>query len=162
MPHTGFNEVLIAFGSNKGDCKQNIQRAVEMLADLGEVEKISPIFITKPEGFALQPDFLNGALLLRTALEPQALLAALKNIETSLGRRPAFRNAPREIDLDIIFYNDLVLNGEILTIPHPLAHGREFVLLPLSYNAPNMAHPVTGKTVNQMLKELLRQQYPRA
>lgn len=97
------NTVYIAFGANKGDALGNIKAAVAALGRLGRVTAVSPLFKTKPEGFLEQADFINGALCLATTLPPQKLLAELKQIEKDLGRKPDFKDAPREIDLDIIF-----------------------------------------------------------
>ncbi|MDR1123688.1 MAG: 2-amino-4-hydroxy-6-hydroxymethyldihydropteridine diphosphokinase [Elusimicrobiota bacterium] len=160
MPAASSNTVYIAFGANKGDVKKNIAAAVAGLEAFGSVEKISPLFITEPEGFKGQPDFTNGALEFKTALAPQDLLRALKDIETRLGRGPAPANGPREIDLDIIFYNSQTVQTPRLTIPHPRAHEREFVLLPLSFIAPDFTHPITGLSVGQMLRAVIRAKYP--
>jgi 2-amino-4-hydroxy-6-hydroxymethyldihydropteridine diphosphokinase len=161
MPPTrNLNTVLLAFGSNKGDRKKFITDALARLETFGTVEKISPLFITKPEGFLEQPDFINGAALFKTALTPQELLKTLKKTEAETGRTPTFKNGPREIDLDIIFYNDIVLEEDDLTVPHPRLAEREFVLLPLSFIAPHYKHPVTGETVSRLLKKFLKQRYP--
>lgn len=149
------NIVYIAFGSNKGDALANIKAAVAKLGKFGEVKQISPLFKTKPEGFLEQEDFINGALCFATALAPNDLLKELKNIELLLGRIPSFKNAPREIDLDIIFYNNTVLDTPALKIPHPLCHTREFVLRPLSAIAPDIIHPVTAQSVSLMLSKLM-------
>jgi 2-amino-4-hydroxy-6-hydroxymethyldihydropteridine diphosphokinase len=149
------NNVYIAFGSNKGNALNNIKAAIAALGKLGQVTSISPLFKTKPEGFLEQEDFINGALCLATPLAPQELLAELKNIESALGRKPAFKNAPREIDLDIIFYKDIILNTPALQIPHPLCHKREFVLLPLSFIAADFIHPANNKSVKVLLNELM-------
>jgi len=146
-------DVFISFGGNKDDTRQYIAAAITRLGKLGAVEKISPIFETQPEGFKDQPNFLNGALLLKTPLPPEKLLRELKKIERELGRTPTFPNGPREIDLDIIFYNDIILKNADLQIPHPRMSERIFVLLPMSHIAPDFKHPATGKTIIQMLKK---------
>ena len=148
------NTAYIAFGSNKGDCLKNIRTALKELAKYGAVKQISPLFRTKPEGFAAQADFINGALALETALPPQDLLAKLKEIETSVGREKTFRNGPREIDLDIIFYGNKTLNLPTLQIPHPRFAQREFVLLPLSFIARERIDPISKKTVGELLEVL--------
>jgi len=149
--------VYIAFGSNKGNCIENIKAAIAALAEFGKVTAVSPLFKTKPEGYLEQEDFINGALAFSTSLSPQELLKELKNIEAVLGRKPTFRNAPREIDLDIIFYEDTVISSPELTIPHPLCHKREFVLLPLSLIAADFVHPIQKETVKQLLARLKAQ-----
>ena len=155
MQSANTNTVFIAFGSNKGDSRKIIASAIEQLENLGNVEKVSPLFITEPEGFKEQPDFLNGVLLLKTALGPGELLKGLKELETKAGRVPTFPDGPRELDLDIIFYNDAVLEEPALTIPHPRAHERDFVLLPLSFIEPDFMHPVIKQTVWQMLRNVI-------
>lgn len=149
------NKVFIALGSNKGDLRANILSAVAHLAQTGNVLNISPLIETAPEGYADQDDFLNGALVLETALAPHELLKNLKKIEAQLGRKPTFKNGPREIDLDIIFYNDLILQTDSLTIPHPRAHERVFVLEPLCALAPDFRHPVLGLTVCELMSKNL-------
>jgi len=149
------NTVYIAFGSNKGDALGNIKAAVAALGGLGRVTALSPLFKTKPEGFLGQADFINGALCLATTLPPQQLLTELKQIEKDLGRKPSFKDAPREIDLDIIFYNSDIFSSKTLNIPHPLCHKREFVLLPLSFIAPDFIHPIERKSVSRLLAALM-------
>ena len=160
MPAASSNTVYIAFGGNKGCVRKTIAKAVAALEAFGSVEKISPLFITEPQGFKDQPDFINGALEFKTALAPQDLLRALKDIETRLGRRPTFANGPREIDLDIIFYNSQTVQTPQLVIPHPRVSEREFVLLPLSFIAPDFRHPLTGQSVWQMLRAAIRAKEP--
>jgi len=155
MPPARFNTVVIAFGGNTGNVRQNITTAAAMLENYGKVEKISPFFITEPEGFKGQADFINGALLLKTKLGARVLLKELKNIEAQTGRLPTFPNGPREIDLDIIFFNNEIIEEPGLVIPHPRAKDRDFVLMPLSFIAPNYKHPVTGETVSQMLRNVI-------
>ncbi len=125
-------DYIIAVGSNMGDRKKNIRRAVAALNKIGKVQKISPLYQTAPQYNQDQQDFLNGALLYHGPQEPHQLLAELKTIEKSLGREETTaRNQPRPIDLDIIAYGEQTLASDNLTIPHALAFERAFVLQPL-------------------------------
>ena len=148
------NTVFIAFGSNKGNEIHNINTALKQAEKFCEIKQISPLFITKPEGYLSQKDFTNGVFEAQTALTPQELLKALKQIEKILGRKETFRNAPREIDLDIIFYGDIILQEPGLIIPHKSFSQREFVLAPLAQIAPDFKDPVTGKSIKQLLSQL--------
>lgn len=147
------NIVYLAIGSNINPQK-NIKLALKELAKIGQIISVSKMIKTKPVGYLKQADFLNGAIKFKTALPPENLLKELKNIEKLLKRNTPFRNGPRTIDIDIIFYGNLILNTPILTIPHPRASERYFVLKPLSEIAPFKVHPVLGKQVKTLLKNL--------
>ena len=153
-------QAVIALGSNITPAKENIDRAVRALAQLGEVKAISPYIASKPEGYENHPDFVNAVLTLQTTLTPIELLKKLKALEKELGRTPTFPNGPRVIDLDILFYNSEVLfeddEQHPLFIPHPRLHEREFVLKPLSYILPEYIHPKLGKPVYQLYRELMK------
>lgn len=150
--------VILGLGSNQGDPKQNLDRAVEALRDLGQVKETAPYILSKPEGYDAQPDFVNTVVLLSTPYKPADLLRKLKALESKLGRVPTFRNGPRVIDLDILFYDDQIIFDDeaMLFIPHPRLHEREFVLKPLSYLLPDYVHPKLGKTVTALYRELMR------
>ena len=150
MTHT----IYLSLGTNLGDRAANLQAAIVMLSPAVHVLAQSPIYETAPWGYEDQPDFLNQVIEAETELGPPDLLAHLKNIETELGRQPTFRYGPRLIDLDILFYDDLVLETPELTIPHPQFHKRTFVLAPLADLAPALRHPVLGKTVCEFLEPL--------
>ena len=150
--HTAY----IALGSNMGDKLAYLKYAAEQLAALpmSKVTKMSKFYITPPYGMTEQDDFLNGCLELRTLLSSKELLDMLHRIEQQAGRERTMRWGPRTLDLDIIFYDDLVMESEELCIPHVEMHKRKFVLQPLHDIAPYKRHPVYGKTVREMLEEV--------
>ncbi|OIO38443.1 MAG: 2-amino-4-hydroxy-6-hydroxymethyldihydropteridine diphosphokinase [Candidatus Omnitrophica bacterium CG1_02_49_10] len=150
--------VYIGIGSNMGDRKANIDKAMGLLKEIAETEVVSASALYKSlpvGGPPDQGDFLNGAVLIKTSINPLELLNKLKYIEHRLGRpKNAERNAPRTIDLDILLYNDLVVKGENIQIPHPRLAERRFVLEPLCEISPDLLHPESKKTVRQLLEDL--------
>lgn len=152
--HTAY----IALGSNMGDEKQYLEEAVKALDEVRgcKVTKVSSFIITPPYGMTDQDDFLNGCLELRTLLTPEELLKKLHEIEQSAGRERIIHWGPRTLDLDIILYDDLIYTSETLNIPHIEMHKRDFVLRPLQEIAPQKRHPVTQKTITEMLDELAK------
>lgn len=146
MNHTTF----LALGSNLGDRIANLRAARFGLPPSVVVRRSSPVYETPPWGVTDQPAFLNMVLETETELEPEPLLAYLKWIETGLGRTPAARWGPRLIDIDILFYDDIILESLKIIIPHPRLHERAFVLVPLADIAPQLVHPMLGKTVSAM------------
>lgn len=145
--------VYLALGSNLGDRAANLRAAIERLAPGLNVLRQSHIYETEPWGYADQPAFLNMVVEADTSLEPDSLLTFLKNIEAEMGREATFRNGPRLIDLDILFYDNLVLDTPPLVIPHPRLHERAFVLVPLADLAPEFLHPVLGETILHLLMQ---------
>lgn len=152
----GWHTAYIALGSNIGDREQYLNHAVDALKKtaLCQVGKVSSFLTTRPYGVTDQADFLNGCLELRTLLSPEELLVELHRIEQEAGRERIVHWGPRTLDLDILFYDDLVYHSDDLCIPHADLHNRDFVLRPLNEIAPWLRHPVTHKTVREMLEAL--------
>ena len=144
------HQVYLGLGTNLGDRQGNLQQAVDGLATELSIGTISPVYATAPWGVVEQPDFLNLCLLAETRMPPRELLHFLKQLEQRIGRRRAKRWGPRLIDIDILFYDALVYEDDILTIPHPYLAERSFVVGPLADIAPKHRHPQTGVTVAEM------------
>ena len=151
--HREWHEAYIAVGSNMGDSRGHIAKALGQLEKHKDIQvtKVSGLLETLPYGGVEQENFVNGMFEIRT---PEELLRELHKIEASEGRERKIHWGPRTLDLDIIFYDDLIYSSEDLVIPHVDMENRYFVLKPLSELAPNFRHPITHKTVAQMLAEL--------
>jgi 2-amino-4-hydroxy-6-hydroxymethyldihydropteridine diphosphokinase len=143
--------VYLALGSNLGDRLANLEAALAALPPAVKVLQRSPVYETPPWGITDQPAFLNMVVQGKTRLPPLQLLSQLKSLESRLGRLPSIRYGPRLIDIDILFYNNLVLNTPSLTIPHPHLHERAFVLVPLADLAGDLVHPVLRKPIRELL-----------
>jgi GTP cyclohydrolase-4 len=142
--------VYLGLGSNLGDRKANLERALQLLGQRLDIERVSSVYETEPVGYVAQPPFLNAVCCAQTDLGPMQLLSLIKGIEASMGRVPSFPNAPRPIDLDIIFYGDLVVETPELTIPHPRLGERAFVLIPLFELDAALVHPATGERISDL------------
>ncbi|HEY2350440.1 MAG TPA: 2-amino-4-hydroxy-6-hydroxymethyldihydropteridine diphosphokinase [Puia sp.] len=148
------NKTYLLTGGNEGDKLLHMQQAranIELIC--GRLLQISSLYQTAPWGKTDQADFLNQVLLIETALSPQDLLIAILSIEENLGRTRSVKNAPRTIDIDILFYDRMILEIPGLCIPHPRISERRFVLEPLDEIAPGFIHPSLGKTIHQLLLE---------
>jgi 2-amino-4-hydroxy-6-hydroxymethyldihydropteridine diphosphokinase len=146
--------VYLSLGSNVGDRQRHLREALSRLDSQGRILSLSSFYETEPVEFADQAWFLNCAAALETAQRPQELLANILGIEQDMGRRRTWEKGPRTIDIDILMLGDTVINTPDLTIPHPSMHERRFVLEPLAEIAPQALHPVSKKTVRQLLDEL--------
>ncbi len=150
----GLHTAFLSIGSNVGDRLANLKAAIVSLPPAVRLLDSSPVYETLPWGYADQGNFLNQVLKVETDLEPQELLAYLKSIEKQLGRKKTFHYGPRLIDLDILFYDDLVIEIPGLTIPHPHLNERAFVLVPLLVLAPDLLHPRLGRTVREIAEDV--------
>jgi GTP cyclohydrolase IV len=151
---TATHTVYLSLGANIGDRRGNLATALQRLREVMEIEIVSSVYETEPVGYTDQPRFLNLVCCAKTWLDAENLLAYAKEIETAIGRKPSFRNGPRPIDIDIIFYDNLHIEQDQLTIPHPRMRERAFVLVPLAEIAPEAIDPVSRKAVWQLLAEI--------
>jgi len=142
----------LSLGSNLGDREANIASALKMLGREARILEVSSLYETEPVGYKDQPWFLNCACSVETNLSPQALLEFVKAIEKNLGRKPTLRFGPRLIDIDILFYDGLILDSPDLVVPHPRLAERAFVLVPLKEIAPNLVHPLSGLTIEELFE----------
>jgi 2-amino-4-hydroxy-6-hydroxymethyldihydropteridine diphosphokinase len=140
----------LSIGSNLGDRAKNLGTAIVLLAPKIQPVLQSSIYQTEPWGYSDQPSFLNQVIKVETTLEPLDLLIYLKEIESQMGRQETFRFGPRLIDLDILFYDELILDTPKLTIPHPRLYERAFILIPLAEIAPDLNHRVPSKKTKQI------------
>lgn len=144
-------------GSNLGEKVDNCRQGIAAIAVLKGclLDGVSPLYETEPVGVQDQAFFVNGVALVKTDLEPLGLLERLRAIETSLGRKPGGKKfGPRVLDLDILFFDNVILRTDRIEIPHPRLHERRFVLEPLCDLAAELVHPVLGKTVRFLLADL--------
>ena len=146
--------VYLCLGSNLGDRDKSLAQALALLCQQAKLEKVSSVYETEPVGYEEQPLFLNLVCQITTSLSPEELLRLAKAIEVRMGRVPSFPDAPRPIDIDILFYDNKSIKTQDLTIPHPRLAERAFVLVPLAEIAPGLVHPELRKTVVQLADEV--------
>ncbi len=148
------NKAYIALGSNVGNWKNNLNQAILSISKLGVITQLASVYLSHPFGYEQQHYFYNSALKLETTLSSYGLFDELQIIEKKLQKNKFFVNGPRKIDLDIIFFNKLILRSRKLTIPHYEAHLRDFVLLPLMEISPFYIHPLKKETISTIYKKL--------
>ena len=148
------SNIFIGLGTNIGNKEENLKNTIDEIKKVAEVLVCSAIYETEPIGLANQPLFYNQVLEIHTLLNPEALLVALKDIEKRLGRVPTVRNGPRSIDADILYYNNVIMKTESLSIPHLRATERAFVLVPLHDIAAEFIDSVKKKTIHELVEEL--------
>ena len=144
----------LSLGSNVGDREANLRQAIRHLESLGQIAAVSSFYETEPVEFTHQAWFLNCAVAIKVEKTPMQFLCQLLRIEEEMGRQRVQRKGPRTIDIDILLFDEWVVNAADLTIPHPAMHQRRFVLEPLLEIAPQAHHPVLKKTVRELLDEL--------
>ncbi|MCC7117410.1 MAG: 2-amino-4-hydroxy-6-hydroxymethyldihydropteridine diphosphokinase [Anaerolineales bacterium] len=150
MDHT----VYLALGSNMGMRLSNLKNLINNLTPQMNVRAKSSVYETPPWGYKDQPPFLNQVICVETYLQAEPLLQHLKRLEVALGRTATFENGPRVIDVDILFFDDQMIDEPGIQIPHPRLHERAFVLAPLAELAPALIHPVLNQSVSELLATL--------
>lgn len=150
--------VYVGLGTNLGDREQQLHTALRLIEEqMGKVVSLSALYVTKPWGFVSGHAFLNAAAAVDTLLEPLDILGRIRSIERRMGRTVKSTDgqyADRPIDIDLLLYDDRVINTPDLCVPHPLMHRRAFVMQPMAEIAPRMVHPVLGKTMKELWDEL--------
>ncbi|HZW98188.1 MAG TPA: 2-amino-4-hydroxy-6-hydroxymethyldihydropteridine diphosphokinase [Bacillota bacterium] len=154
------NSVFLGIGTNLGDKKKNIELAFDKIEEqIGNITSISALYLSKPQGFDSENLFVNCAIHIQTPLKPTEVLSETQSIEKDMGRKDKSEDigyADRIIDIDILFYNNLIINNSsTLIIPHPHIQERDFVLKPLSEIAPDLIHPVFNKSIEELLNNIL-------
>ncbi|MEJ7627064.1 MAG: 2-amino-4-hydroxy-6-hydroxymethyldihydropteridine diphosphokinase [Ferruginibacter sp.] len=145
------NNAYLLLGSNLSDTFQQLEIAKKHIIRIGNIDEQSNLYCTAAWGLSEQPEFINQVIKIKTRYSPHDILKKIIDIEKKMGRVRTEKNAPRIIDIDILFYNDEIVSSADLIIPHPLLQYRRFVLVPLNELAPELLHPVLHKTVGELL-----------
>lgn len=150
------NQVYLLLGGNQGDVGRAFSQTLELIrASVGSIKTLSPVYRSEPWGFEASESFLNQVVIVNTALDPEDLLKEILDIEKKMGRErddQSDRYSSRPIDIDILFYNDSIINSHDLVVPHPRLHQRNFTLIPLNDISPGFYHPVFKKTISDLVK----------
>jgi len=148
------NKTYLLLGSNMGNSQLQLTRAINNISkQIGIVIKQSKLYITSAWGNTNQPDFLNQVIVVETKLSSIQTMQTILTIEKQMGRLRTVKNAPRLIDIDILYFNKEVVDSKLLRLPHPEIQNRRFVLIPLNELSPNFLHPLSGKSNHQLLKD---------
>jgi 2-amino-4-hydroxy-6-hydroxymethyldihydropteridine diphosphokinase len=148
------NLAYLSLGSNIGNRENHLRDAIARLEAVGHIASVSSVYETEPVEFTDQAWFLNCTVALETTETPAQLMRALLQIEHEMGRQRTQNKGPRTIDIDILLFNDTIIDSPELTVPHPAMHQRRFVLAPLAEIAPEARHPRLNKTIRELLDEL--------
>ena len=148
------NKAYLGLGTNIENRETHLRVALTEISQLGSITKQSSIYETSPVGYEAQDDFLNMVIELETELDPTELIIKLQEIEHKIGRIKEVTNGPRKIDIDILLFNNEVIDSKNLTIPHPRMHRRKFVLIPLKEIKADLTLPTTGESINTLLENL--------
>ena len=148
-----YHQAFLLLGANLNDPANQLALAIQYLGLETEIIKQSSVYRSEPWGIQNQPEFLNQVLAIQTQQSPQGLLKIIQQIEGKLGRERKEKWGPRSIDIDILFYDNMIMSTESLTIPHPQLHNRRFTLIPLSEIAPQLVHPKLLKSISLLLRE---------
>lgn len=147
------NKSYLLLGSNLNNPKKQLATAIKLIeSSIGKVQRVSAIYETAAWGNTNQPNFLNQVIIVHTSLNADHLLQKNLSIEKKMGRVRTVKNAPRSIDIDILFFNKEVIKTNDLIVPHPLLQQRKFVLTPLNELSPNLKHPILQKTIHHLLR----------
>ena len=147
------NKTYLLLGSNMGNSRQQLLQAIKLIKKkIGRVTRQSKLYATAAWGNTNQPDFLNQVIVVETTLAAAELIKNILSIETEMGRIRTVKNAPRIIDIDILFFNKEMIGEKDLIVPHPEIQNRRFVLVPLNELSPGLKHPVLKKTIHQLLE----------